>query len=319
MNSAISCRSVAVRYGEVSALTDVSLEVAAGETLALLGPSGSGKTTLLHAIAGFLPLAGGEIHISGQPVSAPGRYVAPERRSVGMVFQNYALWPHLDAASTVAYPLRRAGLSRSAAGIAATDLLRKLDIGDLAARRPNELSGGQQQRVGLARALAREAAVYLFDEPTAHLDAAVRQSVAAEMALRQKETGAAAIYSSHDASEALAVADRIAILRAGRVVQVGTARDIYDEPADLWTARLTGPASFVDLGEGGAIVRADWVDMDGSLTGKVTEVWFRGSHTDYRITTSIGVVEVRLPGPPQAAISDERGWTVRKYFVPPST
>ena len=171
--------------------------------------------------------------------------MAPEDRLVGMVFQNYALWPHLDAVDTVAYPFRRAGLARAPARKRAVDLLAGMEIGDLGQRRPAQMSGGQQQRLGLARALARDASLYLFDEPTAHLDAGVRQSIQEEVATRRLASGAAAIYSTHDSGEALAVADRVAILRRGALVQVGSPRDVYEQPVDLDTARLTGPASVV--------------------------------------------------------------------------
>ncbi len=314
MTPAVELRDVAVSYGAVRAVDGISLQCEPGETLALLGPSGSGKTTLIYAVAGFVPLAAGEIAIGGRVVAGPGRSVPPDARAVGMVFQNYALWPHLDALDTVAYPLRRAGLDRAEARARARDLLSRLGMEDLASRRPAELSGGQQQRVGLARALARDAAVYLLDEPTAHVDAAVRVAVQEEIGRARRASRAAAIYSSHDAAEALALADRVALLRAGRLVQLGTPADVYERPVDLWAARLTGPASVLDGDGGRVIVRPDWAELGGSTSGEVAEVWYRGTHTDYRVATPGGELVVRAPGPPTVAIGDRPGVTVRRTW-----
>ncbi len=310
MSQAVECRGVTVDYGQTRALDAVDLFIEAGETLALLGPSGSGKTTLIYAIAGFVPLTAGEIAVAGRPVAGPGTSVPPEERAVGMVFQNYALWPHLDALDTVAYPLRRQGLSRSESRTRARALLERLGMDDLAGRRPAELSGGQQQRVGLARALAREAAVYLFDEPTAHVDAPVREAIQAEIARARRSSTAAAVYASHDAAEALALADRVALLRAGRLIQAGTPREVYEQPVDLWAARLTGPASVLD----GRLVRPEWVELGGDLPGEITEVWYRGPHTDYRVTTAGGEVVVRRAGPPVGAAGEGTGVTVRRSW-----
>ena len=167
-----------------------------------------------------------------------------------MVFQNYALWPHLTALDTVAYPIRRRGVRRAEARREAEQILARLHVRDLAHRRPAELSGGEQQRVGLGRALARDAALYLFDEPTAHLDTHVRGVFLDELVTRLRDTGAAALYATHDAEEALGVADRVALLTAGRVVQVGTPEEVYHRPVDVWAARLTGPVSVLETGDG---------------------------------------------------------------------
>ena len=171
-----------------------------------------------------------------------------------MVFQNYALWPHLSAVDTVAYPARRRGAGRAQARAEALEILDRLHIGHLAHRKPAELSGGEQQRVGLARALARRPSVYLFDEPTAHLDTHVRGVFLEELVARQHDSGAAAVYATHDAEEALGLADRVALLRGGRVIQIGTPQQVYGEPVDLFAARLTGPASLIDAPEAGGRV-----------------------------------------------------------------
>ena len=243
--TALACTGLTLGYPGVPVLSDIDLGVADGEVVAFLGASGSGKTTLIHAVAGFVTPAAGEIRLAGSLVSTARHCVAPERRRVGMVFQNYALWPHLTALETVAYPLRRAGASRSAALDRGRELLDRVGVGGLADRKPAEMSGGEQQRVGLARALAREAAVYVFDEPSAHLDAHLRTTVLDEFARQRAMSGAAAVYATHDASEALAIADRVAVIDGGRLAQIAAPTDVYTRPANLNVARLTGIAELL--------------------------------------------------------------------------
>jgi ABC-type Fe3+/spermidine/putrescine transport system ATPase subunit len=340
----LHCRRVSVDYGPVRAVDQLDLVVGEAETVALLGPSGSGKSTLLYAVAGFVDIAGGSIEIDGGVVSTPGVSQPPERRPVGVVFQNYALWPHLTAAETVAYPLRRAGAGKHRAMTEARRLLDTVGIAELAQRKPAELSGGQQQRVGLARALARHARLYLFDEPTAHLDAPLRGAIQQEIALRRRETGAAAIYATHDAAEALAIADRVALLRDGAIVQVGTPRDAYDRPVDAWAARLTGNATVIPVdvvggtgstvevivggsrvvaetlggdldGSAAMLVRPEWVRLGGPLRGTVAEVWFRGSHTDVRLETAVGKLDVRVAGAVAVSKGETIGCTVVRGWL----
>jgi ABC-type Fe3+/spermidine/putrescine transport system ATPase subunit len=311
---------VAVDYGPTRAVHGVDLLVRPGETLALLGPSGSGKTTLLYALAGFLSLSEGRIELAGQLVASAEVSVPPERRPVAMVFQHYGLWPHLDALETVAYPMRRAGVPGAEARRRAAELLEQLRIGHLAARRPAALSGGEQQRVGLARALARRPSLYLLDEPTAHLDGALKRELQSELAARLHGDGAAAVHATHDVEEALAVADRVALLRDGRIIQVGSPAEVYAAPIDAWAAELTGPASFVSLDmvrrclpvspaddaahDVAHLVRPDWVRFDGPLDAAVSEVRFRGTHTDYRLAYGDAPADasmVALVGDPAAA------------------
>ena len=264
--TAVECAQLTLGYPNVApVLVGVDLRVAEGEVVALLGPSGSGKTTLIHAIAGFIVPTAGEITLAGAVVSTNRRFVPPERRNVGMVFQHYALWPHMTALDTVAYPLRRAGLSRREARNRGRELLDRVGVGALADRKPAELSGGQQQRIGLARALAREPAVHLFDEPSAHLDAHLRAAVIEELARQRAASGAAALYATHDPTEALAVADRVAVLHSSRLVQVATPDDVYAQPADVTVARLTGPASLLAVP-----VRADGPDAIAFTIGEAT-------------------------------------------------
>jgi ABC-type Fe3+/spermidine/putrescine transport system ATPase subunit len=319
----VAARGIGVDHGSTRLIGELDLVVEAGETVALLGPSGAGKTTLLYAIAGFLPLARGSIELAGSLASSAQRSVPPEQRPVAMVFQHYGLWPHMDAVSTVAYPLRRSGLDKGAATARAAELLEQLRIGHLAGRKPAELSGGEQQRVGLARALARRPAVYLLDEPTAHLDTLLKADLQAELAARVSADGAAALHATHDVEEALALADRVVLLRAGVVVQVDKPRDVYARPVDDWAARLTGPAAFIDGeppaaqgadGPGRYLVRPDWVHFEGPLDVTVEDVRYRGTHTDYRLRSGLGVLQLRTPGPARHAVGDaatcriERVW-----------
>lgn len=344
---ALECRGLTFAYGAAPVLRDVSLAVAADEVVAVLGPSGSGKSTLLAAVAGFVAPDAGEILLDGTVVASPARSVPTEDRRIGVVFQHYALWPHLTALATVAYPLRRAGVPASEARRRSRDLLEVMGIGELADRHPAALSGGQQQRVGLARALARDASVFLFDEPTAHLDTALRTALSAELRARRAATGAAALYATHDAGEALAAADRVALLRDGRLVQVGSPRQVYEEPVDRWAAGLTGPASVLHgdavLVDGGAIdlalagaslrvtgspalsaargdvlVRPEWAHLGGPLAGAVRAVSYRGAHTDHVLDTPAGELVVREAGPPSARPGDRVTWGLRRAWLVPA-
>lgn len=342
MTNPLECRTVTVAYNTAPVLRSVDLEVHPQEVVAVLGPSGSGKTTLLYAVAGFVDLAAGTVSMHGRTVAAVDRRDPPEARDVGFVFQNYALWPHLDALATVAYPLLRRGMESSEATGHARDLLDRMGIADLAHRKPAELSGGQQQRVGLARALAGRPGLYLFDEPTAHLDTALRVALQEELAEQRKASGAAAVYATHDSGEALAIADRIALLRDGSVVQIGPPLEVYSRPVDLWAAKLTGPASVIEVDvaqagrreivircegrtvkvEGAAesagwasmLVRPDWAGLGGDLPGRVTHVWYRGPYTDYRLETAAGLVEVRRDGVPVARPGERVTWSLNRVW-----
>jgi ABC-type Fe3+/spermidine/putrescine transport system ATPase subunit len=329
----VELRGVTVGYGGTPVVRSVDLSIAAGETVAVLGPSGSGKTTLLFTIAGFLPLDAGEVWLAGKRVATPEHSEPPDRRPVAMVFQHYGLWPHLDALETVAYPLRRQHMSGPQARAEAQAFLDQLRVGHLAGRRPQALSGGEQQRVGLARALARRPQVYLLDEPTAHLDTPLKAELQDELASRRSRDQAAAIIATHDVEEALALADRVVLLRDGAVVQVGTPVEVYARPHDEWAARLTGPSALIegalevadgtatlvagdtrmkldtetDFGaprDGRWLVRPDWVTLGGPLAGSVDEVRYRGSHTDYRVRTAAGALLVREPGSPRFSVGD---------------
>jgi ABC-type Fe3+/spermidine/putrescine transport system ATPase subunit len=324
---ALEIDALGVSYGAAPVLDQFSLDVGPGEAVAVLGPSGVGKSTLLHTVAGFVRPDAGEIRMDGRVVAAARHSDPPERRGVGMVFQNYALWPHLTALDTVAYPLRRAGRSRRDARGRAAELLDLMAIGHLAGRRPAQLSGGEQQRVGVARALAREAQLYLFDEPTAHLDTALRAALQDELANQRAALGAAILYSTHDVAEAFAVADRVALVRDGAVLQVGPPEQIYEQPRDLWAALLTGVASTLQAAlvpaggstvalppSGTVLVRPEWVRLGGALPGRVVSVRYRGSDTDYRLDTPAGMLEVRGRGRPSARVGEPTGATLVRVW-----
>jgi ABC-type Fe3+/spermidine/putrescine transport system ATPase subunit len=316
---AVRVTGLGVSYGPVAALTDVDLEVGDGEVMALLGSSGSGKTTLLSTVAGFLQPVRGTVVIGGREVAGPTTWVEPEARRVGLVFQGAALWPHLTVLATVAYPIRRSGRSKAAAAHEAGVLLERLGLSVLADRLPAQLSGGEQQRVGLARALARDPAVFCFDEPTAHLDTHLRSVVLEEITRRRAALGAAGLYATHNATEALAIADRVAVLRSGRLVQVGTPREVYDQPVDAETARLTGPAAFLDTGTGRLLVRPDWVAFGGEVSGRIESVRYRGPYTDHTVNVDGGDLLVSTPGPSGRRPGDLVDVTIsRTWALPPA-
>jgi iron(III) transport system ATP-binding protein len=219
-------------------LRGVDLEVPEGSFVALLGPSGCGKTTLLRVVAGFERLDGGTVEIAGAPASGPGLHRPPERRGVGVVPQEGALFPHLSVRDNVAF-----GLARGARpGTRADELLELVGLPGLGNRMPHELSGGQQQRVAVARALAPEPCLILLDEPFSALDAGLRAQVRAEVKASLALAGATALLVTHDQQEALSVADLVAVMRDGRVVQAGRPSEVYADPVDLWVATFVGEA-----------------------------------------------------------------------------
>ena len=332
------CVGLTAGYNGIAIIHDLDLVLGPGEVLAVLGPSGAGKTTLLHSLAGFIKPISGEIWLSGELVAGGTIFREPERRRVGVVFQDNALWPHLDVLSTVSYPLRRQRMARPEAEREARRLLDRLGLADLARRRPHQLSGGEQQRVGLARALARDAALYLLDEPTVHLDLPLRQVAQGLIESGRSEGSAAAVYTTHEAAYALAVATRVAVLVGGRLAQVGAPEDVYERPADEAVARLTGVASLLDVtvepgpvvaidglrvpvhgsldaGPQRLLVRPGWASLGGRLKGVVAGVRFQGPHTDHDLRTSAGMVVIRHPGPPRARVGDESAWSLDRGWL----
>ena len=232
----LTIEQVALSYGGQRVVDDVSLAVQPGELVALLGPSGCGKTTLLRAIAGFLRPSAGRICFDGQGVD----HLPPGKRRVGIVFQNYALFPHMTVADNVAYGLQARGVKRAQAGPRVTAALDAVQMAPFADRLPRQLSGGQQQRVSLARAVVTEPAVLLLDEPFAALDRALRLDLQLEIRRLQRRLGLTAVMVTHDQDEAMSMADRMAVMRAGRLEQVGEPAAVYDAPANRFVASFVG-------------------------------------------------------------------------------
>jgi iron(III) transport system ATP-binding protein len=238
----IALRTLAVtrRFGEVVAVDGVNLSVAEGEFVAILGPSGCGKTTLLRLIAGFERPDAGGIEIDGRPVAGPRRNLPPEARRIGMVFQESALFPHLDVGGNIGFGLPRRGRVERVA-----ELVALVGLAGLQRRMPHELSGGQQQRVALARALAPDPALILLDEPFSSLDATLRSQLRGEVREILRAAGATTIFVTHDQSEALEISDRIAVMRAGRIEQLSTPDELYLRPVNRFVAGFVGEANLL--------------------------------------------------------------------------
>jgi iron(III) transport system ATP-binding protein len=314
------------------AVDDVSLDVPEGQFVTLLGPSGCGKTTTLRMIAGLERPTGGSISIDGNDVysEASGRFVPAHQRPIGMVFQSYAIWPHMTVLDNVAYPLTiQRGTRKAHARQKAMEILELVGLGALAHRPAPDLSGGQQQRVALARALVREPRVLLLDEPLSNLDAGLRDHMGVQLRSVQRRLGITTVFVTHDQGEALAMSDRIVVMRDGNIVEQGTPREIYARPQDAFTAGFMGVCNVVqgnvdEISGGIATVRSplgalaapcgaelrtgDAVDVylhpeslelhadpvhATAWRGVVEVVVYRGEHTDYEVQTGGQTVKVR--------------------------
>jgi iron(III) transport system ATP-binding protein len=232
-------------YGKTVAVDGVDLDIGKGEFMTFLGPSGCGKTTTLRMIAGLIEPTEGEISVGGKLLSSPGtKVVPPEKRNMGMVFQSYAVWPHMTVFENVAFPLRNLKKSKEEIGKRVRDALELVKLDGLEDRYPSNLSGGQQQRVALARAMAIEPDILLFDEPLSNLDAKLREEMRFELKEIQRRIGVTSIYVTHDQAEAMAISDRIAVMSHGQIKQIGKPREIYDSPEDPFTAEFIGLANF---------------------------------------------------------------------------
>jgi iron(III) transport system ATP-binding protein len=231
--------------GAVKAIDGVSFSVAQGQCYALLGPSGCGKTTILRCVAGLEQAERGWIAIGGHVVSDAGIFVPVHERAIGMVFQSYAIWPHLDVFANVAYPLEvaRPRIARVEIGKRVMDVLALVGMAAMARRPATRLSGGQQQRVALARAIVRRPRLLLLDEPLSNLDARLRDTMRRELALLIRQIGITALFVTHDQVEALSLADRVAVMDQGRIVQEGAPAEIYDRPGSLFVAKFLGAAN----------------------------------------------------------------------------
>ena len=242
MSNAVIIKDAVKKYGDFIALKGVSLDIREGEFFTLLGPSGCGKTTLLRMIAGFNSIEGGEFYFGDRLINA----VPAHKRDIGMVFQNYAIFPHLTVAENVAYGLKARKVPASEIAPRVAEALELVQIAHLSKRKPNELSGGQQQRVALARAFVIEPSVLLMDEPLSNLDAKLRVQMRTVIKKLQRKLGITTIYVTHDQEEALAISDRIAVMKDGVIMQIGTPTEIYAKPQNPFVAGFIGTSNFLD-------------------------------------------------------------------------
>ena len=328
----VSLRDLTRRYGDVAAVDRLSLEVKPGELVALLGPSGCGKTTTLRLVAGFLAPEAGEIWVGDRCLSSPATVVPPERRRMAMIFQSYALWPHMTVAQNVAYGLRfKRDLTAADRQRRVAEMLRVVQLAGYEARYPGELSGGQQQRVAVARALVVEPEILLLDEPLSNLDANLREEMRFEIRRLHEAFGITTLYVTHDQAEAMVISDRIAVLERGRIAQVGTADEVFLAPRTRFVAEFIGKTNLVD----GVAVGADTVAVgplrlrvagaglvpgarvavsirphdialiaaDGAsigvnaLRGTVQRASFLGDSVDYQVRVADGDVVLRVSAP----------------------
>jgi len=289
----VTITGLAKRFGPIVAVDGVDLEVRRGELFALLGGSGCGKTTLLRLLAGFEKPDAGRILIDGQDMTG----VPPHLRPVNMMFQSYALFPHMDVADNVGYGLRREGLPAAEITRRVAEALEQVRLSDHARRQPAQLSGGQRQRVALARALVKRPKILLLDEPLAALDRKLREGTRFELVRLQEQLGITFIMVTHDQGEAMSMASRLAVMKDGRVVQVGTAHEIYEHPASRFVADFIGIANILPL-EGGSrwlalrpekiTLSAARPDTDHAEAGRILDVAYEGDRSLYRVALPDG-------------------------------
>jgi putative spermidine/putrescine transport system ATP-binding protein len=307
----LAVEKLTLDYGAGAVVKGLDLAIGKGELVALLGPSGCGKTTTMRAIAGLLSPVAGTIRLDGADITR----VPANKRQIGLVFQSYALFPHLTAYANVAFGLKLKGLRGSALAAKVEAGLKSVGLLDLKARKPPELSGGQQQRVALARAMVMEPKALLLDEPLSNLDARLRLDMRAELQRVQRETGVTMIFVTHDQTEALALADRIVVMREGAIEQIGSPEEIYDRPASRFVADFVGFENIYAVRDGrlhsdqglvpftgelpkaaGLAFRPRSVALGaGPLSGTVRGVSFAGGARDYVLETAFGPVKAEAP------------------------
>ncbi|GLU29069.1 ABC transporter ATP-binding protein [Brucella sp. NBRC 12950] len=299
----IQIRQLNKSYGSTSILRDVDLDVRQGEFLTLLGPSGSGKTTMLNIIAGIVQSDSGTIMLRGQDIS----HLPPEKRDIAVVFQNYALFPHMTVAQNVAFPLKMRGVGRDECKRRVEEALSIVKLESFAARYPSELSGGQQQRVALARAQVFGPAIMLMDEPLSALDKRLREHMKTELKLMQQRLGLTVIYVTHDQSEALALSDRIAVMEEGRISQLSSPQDVYEHPANRFVAEFIGEANLMPMAlfgkncSGTMLVRPEYIrageralQCDYRIEAQVQAIIYEGTHYIVSLQAQGNAIAARL-------------------------
>jgi thiamine transport system ATP-binding protein len=299
----LQVEQLGVRYGDAAALDGIDLAVDDGEIVSVLGPSGSGKSTLLRVIAGLEPLATGRVSWDGTDLTG----VPPHRRQLGLMFQDHTLFPHRDVLGNVAFGLRMRGVPRPEMEARARELLTLVGLAGYEHRRVTELSGGEQQRVALARALAPAPRLLMLDEPLGSLDRALRERLMVELRELFTRLGLTSLYVTHDHDEAFALADRVAVMRDGRIEQLGTPVEVWEHPATEFVARFLGYNVTDALGRGRTGVRPDGVRVtpDGSIAGVVTARTFRRDHFLLEVKVAGGApLEVAVTGDRVPAVGD---------------
>src|SRR5436309_2523320 len=336
-------------YGDVGSVKGLDLRVEPGELVALLGPSGCGKTTTLRLVAGFLKPEAGEIWIGDRCLSSPATVIPPERRRMAMIFQSYALWPHMTVDHNVAYGLRFGGASKTDREHRVRDILRAVQLEGYGARYPGELSGGQQQRVAVARALVVEPEILLLDEPLSNLDANLREEMRFEIRRLHETFGITTLYVTHDQAEAMVISDRIAVLDRGRVAQVGSAEEIFQQPRTRFVADFIGRTNLVDavaatpdaVTRGALRLRVASADLtpgarvsvsirpheiafatsteghagDNVVSGRVRRVSYLGDAVDYQVELADSDVVLRVAAAPVLRL---RAGEAVRLTIPPS-
>ena len=302
----IELKQLRKTYEGSVAVDSIDLEIREGEVMALLGPSGCGKTTTLQLLAGFLRPDAGEIVVAGRVMSSPRSVVPPERRNMSLIFQSYAVWPHKTVAENVAFGLEVRKVPRAEQRERVQTMLARVRLDGFADRYPGELSGGQQQRVALARALVVEPQILLLDEPLSNLDANLREEMRFEIRRLHDDTGITMVYVTHDQGEAMVTADRIAVMRLGRVEQVGSPREIYEEPRTGFVASFIGRTNLLRRDGGLISIRPHQVCLERPagaserLRGRVVRQAYLGESRDYLLELDGGTA-MRVVAPPEIA------------------
>jgi putative spermidine/putrescine transport system ATP-binding protein len=289
----ISIRGLTRSFGEVRAVAGVDLDIYEGEFITLLGPSGSGKTTVLRMIAGFEKPDSGTIYLSGNDVSQ----LPPYDRDVNTVFQDYALFPHMDVISNIEYGLKVKGIAKQECRARAIEALKQVRLDGYGERKPSQLSGGQRQRVALARALVNRPSVLLLDEPLGALDLKLREQMQIELKELQRAVGITFIFVTHDQEEALTMSDRIAVFNNGKIEQLGTPEDIYKNPKSAFVSEFVGQTNKIELDGKKINIRPESISVsrstsagNRSLQGVLRDVIFVGATTRYLVDTSCGAI-----------------------------